>query len=231
MPRLTTIDIPDLSYLPLAINQIVSQVIDEIARIDYDGVLRAEVPTLERIHQQYFSRATGPDNRRWEPLQSSTAKRKGSSEILLDKQALLRSLAGSGLGAIRTVQNQELEFGTSVRYSVYHQEGAGYHLLSRRQQRQFFKATGLKRRRLSARQFRLATAAGIFRGAVRVARASIRVRKRRGQSRVRRVVVKEPQRRSRRLPQRPHVGLNSLGVREITNNIADGVILRLARRI
>jgi hypothetical protein len=231
MPRLTTIDIPDLSYLPAAVNQIISQVVEEIVRIDYDGVLRAEVPTLERIHRQYFGRGTGPDNRRWEPLQPSTAKRKGSNEVLLDKQALFASLAGSGPGAIRTVQNRELEFGTSVKYSIYHQRGAGFHILSRQQQRQFFKATGLRRKRISAKHFRVATAAGIFRATVRVARTAIRTRTRKGKTRVGRVTVKEPQRRSRRLPQRAHVGLNQVGVREITNNVADGIILRLARRI
>lgn len=101
---------------------------------DYKAILGLMQNDLEDVHGQWFSQAKSPAGRKWPALKPATVKRKGHDTILVDTGKLKASLEGRSGDSIREIvsegMNHGLSFGTSVEYSIYHQEG-GQHLPQR----------------------------------------------------------------------------------------------------
>lgn len=127
MARSLTIDIPDASFIPMAINQVVEEVTTEIAATDWSNSLEDQIPFLRELHQQYFDSATGPDQQKWPALSTETVRRKGNGKILVDSRRLIQSLTATTADSIQDVDKatNTLTFGTRVPYSVFHQGDCG----------------------------------------------------------------------------------------------------------
>jgi phage gpG-like protein len=92
---------------------------------DYESLMTAVQTDLQRDHAEYFSEESGPDGSSWPPLATRTIQRKGHDSILFETGALRESLTGDVSGAVRNTTHRGLVFGTSVPYSIFHQQGAG----------------------------------------------------------------------------------------------------------
>ena len=106
---------------------------------DWTGPLRDEIPHLQEIHRRHWMDQSDPGGTAWAPLAESTIARKGRrsghqaahSTILVDTGRLFESLvigpASSDSDRIRDVSRTDdgafLVFGTSVPYSIFHDEG------------------------------------------------------------------------------------------------------------
>ena len=95
---------------------------------DFTPLLDDFLIRMEDLHSQYFQAEAGPDGDAWPELAQATIDRKGHDTILVDTTRLRTSLVGGGGGdAIRDTfdegPNAGLTFGTSVEYSIFHQEG------------------------------------------------------------------------------------------------------------
>jgi len=101
---------------------------DQFAAIDYTDPLNETLPKLEKAHQEFFDNEAGPTGA-WPALAPSTVRRKGHGIVLLESGKLTQSLGGRSADSIREVfrdgaNNQHaLIFGTSVEYSIFHQQG------------------------------------------------------------------------------------------------------------
>ena len=94
---------------------------------DFSNQLDAFLPVLESTHQKHFSAQASPSGNAWPALAASTSDRKGHSRILFESGRLEKSLTSGGGDAVREIGEggRGLLFGTSVDYSVFHNEGQG----------------------------------------------------------------------------------------------------------
>lgn len=91
-----------------------------------DSILRQ----IRSGEQRQFNSQGGYGSGGWQPLAPSTLDRKSASGIdprILHGAtgALERSLTGSGDGNIAVTRHDGLDFGTTVDYAKYHQQGRG----------------------------------------------------------------------------------------------------------
>ena len=93
---------------------------------DYEPVLRKFLGVLEEAHREYFARQAGPSGADWPDLAPATIVRKGHSRILFETGKLSGSLGGRSSGAVRETTHRGAIFGTSVPYSIFHQQARGF---------------------------------------------------------------------------------------------------------
>lgn len=90
-------------------------------------------PVFEKLRDKFFPSVQkkfdvgGPG---WKPLAQTTEAKKaktygGPSQILVATKALYNSFAAGAPGSIERIRAQEAEFGSSVFYGAFHQEGRG----------------------------------------------------------------------------------------------------------
>jgi phage gpG-like protein len=87
---------------------------------------------LGDIRHRFDSQGPG-----WEPLSASTVKRKGSTRILHDSGNLYASFQKGAAGNVTRINPTGAEFGSSISYGVFHQEGT-----SRMPRRTIIEVTG-----------------------------------------------------------------------------------------
>ena len=94
---------------------------------DYSNQLDAFLPVLEEEHKKQFSAQSSPGGQPWPALAPSTVKRKGHDRILFESGRLEKSLTQKSGDAVRVVgeDGRGMLFGTSVPYSVFHNDGKG----------------------------------------------------------------------------------------------------------
>jgi phage gpG-like protein len=102
----------------------------DFEKTDYEPMLRSFLTDLQVIHEVYFASEIDPSGEAWPRLAESTVARKGHSIVLWETGRLEDSLEGTTGDSIRVVSTGEgsedfLVFGTSVPYSIFHQEGTG----------------------------------------------------------------------------------------------------------
>jgi len=94
---------------------------------DYQEFLESYVIELRSFHDDYWANQEDPTGKNWAPLSPKTIAKKGHSTILVDTERLWRSLTESTIDSICEVidegMNHGISFGTSVPYSIFHQEG------------------------------------------------------------------------------------------------------------
>ena len=106
-------------------------------KADYRAVLGLMQNDLEEFHAGWFSTARAPSGMAWETLKPETIARKGHATILVDTGKLKASLTSRSGDSIREIvsegMNHGLSFGTSVEYSIYHQDGVPENKLPQRE--------------------------------------------------------------------------------------------------
>lgn len=108
------------------LNQFMVELEREAMEINLAPAMEVELSELEREHGEYFATATGPDGQPWAPLAPSTIKRKGHATILIDSDAMHKSLveqAGDSIREIVQGSTQALGFGTHDPKSPFHASG------------------------------------------------------------------------------------------------------------
>jgi len=86
---------------------------------------------FERLGEKFFPPIQGRiDQGIPPPLSPATEARKaklygGASQILIASKTLYSSFAVGGPGSIERITNQDAEFGSSIFYGIFHQEGRG----------------------------------------------------------------------------------------------------------
>jgi phage virion morphogenesis protein len=98
----------------------------DLARLDLTKPLNTVAFYLASQAKQSFDKGQSPDGQPWAPLKNPSARRGGpSSKPLRDTGVLMASLAGRGAGNVTKVRSTALDWGTSVAYASYHQQGTG----------------------------------------------------------------------------------------------------------
>lgn len=240
MARSVMIDIPDASFIPGAINQVVQDVAAEIASTDWSRSLEDQLPFLQQVHQDYFDRATGPDQQAWPSLSSETVRRKGNSKILVNTRRLVQSLSANTADSVQDINSatNTLTFGTRVPYSIFHQGDCGGRFGSAGAAGSSPKGRRQSRLRLprqpgrSRRSHFVFGAVGAIRGLLsrlfgRTHRQMNLPNLKTTTSRLR--PIQKTVRRRKTRATRPHVGLNLDSTRALAGRIADAIVERLGR--
>lgn len=240
MPRSVTIDLPDASFIPGAINDIVQDVAAEIAATDWSRSLEDQVPFLQQIHQEYFDRAIGPDQQAWPSLSSETVRRKGNNKILINTRRLVQSLSTSTADSVQDINRatNTLTFGTRVPYSIFHQGDCGGRFGSAGAAGSSPKGRRQSRLRLPRKPGRSPRSNFVF-GAIGAIRGLLprlfgRTHRQMNLPNLKTTTsrlkpIQKTVRRRKTRGNRPHVGLNLDSTREIAGRIADAIVERLGR--
>ncbi len=125
-----TITVKSSGDVAAAMDAVVSETMGRASRLDFRNVLREIVlRRLQIWHAGYFAKETDPGGRPWAPLHPITVKKKGHDTILVDTEALLRSLVGRNKHSIARVHGglgkAELRYGTRRPDAWRHQAGIG----------------------------------------------------------------------------------------------------------
>lgn len=90
-------------------------------------------PVFEKLRDKFFPQVQGKFEQGgpgWQKLSPLTEAKKarlysGASQILMATKELYNSFTVGGAGSVERIRAQEAEFGTSVFYGFFHQEGRG----------------------------------------------------------------------------------------------------------
>jgi phage gpG-like protein len=100
----------------------------EAVELDLEPAMEAEFGHLERLHETYFDNERAPDGSPWAPLAPSTIARKGHNRILIETDAMRKSLvdqSGDSIRELARASTQGLSFGTNDPKSPFHTKGTG----------------------------------------------------------------------------------------------------------
>lgn len=119
------------------LQDVYDSVAEDLNETDYASWMADELVRMSDLHKGYFQKQTGPDGAAWPRNAPSTIRRKGHSRIMRghpkNNYRLSRSLterATSTTGdavreMIQTDSAAHIAFGTTVEYSMHHDQARG----------------------------------------------------------------------------------------------------------
>lgn len=115
---------------PISLQPIFDDLVRQFQSFPWTPFINEEFSLMENQHSAYFAKGRGPDGQLWPGNSPAWQRHKGHNRPLIYKLRLSESLSfRKHADAIREVVDEHPKaifiFGTSVPYSIYHQEGMG----------------------------------------------------------------------------------------------------------
>ena len=104
--------------------EVYDDISDNFRAAEYNDELSDFNEKLFEFHEAGFALERDPNTSAWPPLAAATIRRKKSDKILVETGRLKRSLTTAGSADhVGEIFDRGLTFGTSVPYSIFHQQG------------------------------------------------------------------------------------------------------------
>jgi len=93
--------------------------------VDMRAPMRELLDRLRQVERRQFDSQGAYGSGGWQALAPSTVAKKGNDRILVDSGALYAAMTGETGDSISVALPDGLDFGTTLPYAVYHQQGRG----------------------------------------------------------------------------------------------------------